>query len=562
MKHQQPIWRLGKRTISIFSIFLAVAIGLFYRVYDLSEGETLSMASGRQSRRILEVASNRGMIYDRDLKPMVNLGQEIRAAVLPSSSSLKAVMDAVEDEKRDGVLEIMQQGRPFVLDLPTPNVYARGVNVFEVWKRYLDPPLAPHIIGYTDTAGGNGKAGIEKAFDSQLSKPEAAISVAYQVDALGTAIEGAELSISRDQYEVKDGVVLTLDRDIQEICEAAARESFSKGAVVVMEPSTGNLIADVSLPEFSQNDVAASLEVADSPLFNRSLGAYSVGSTFKIVMACAALDNGFSLSRTYTCKGYEDIGGQVFLCNNQAGHGKIDMHEAIQESCNTYFIDLMKDLGPEVAAQLARNIGFGIQDGLADGITGAAGNLPTSADLRNPAEASNFSFGQGKLTATPIQIAKLFSTVVNGGNSVTPRLVEGFSNEDGTAVASHQPLYASNSIVSARTASAVKSCLIDVVEEGSGKRAKPKYGGAGGKTGSAQTGLFDKEGEEKVHAWFAGFYPAISPRYVIVVFVEDGVSGALAAAPVFQKIADGIADLEGITEIYPAEAAKEKLPEE
>ena len=513
----------------------------------------MAAAVTAQGQKTLEVAKGRGMIYDRNLQPLVNEQSSYRAAVMPTEQAIRTVTELLPEQSM-GILELARQGNPFTLELPTPYVYSGGVYVFEIKQRYSDPPLAPHIVGYTDTAGTRGLSGIEKAYDTLLTQEDAAIRVSYQADVLGNPVEGTTVQVDKDGYAVKEGVVLTLDKEIQQICRDAAlgltgqsdssREPMEKGGVLVMDPHSGDILACVSFPEFSQNDVAASLEAEDSPFLNRCLSAYNVGSPFKLVVAAAALENGISRYHTYTCKGYEDIGGQIFYCNNLAGHGEIDMKTAVEESCNTYFIHLMDILGPDAVMLMARSMGFGNGDQLAEGISGAAGNLPELELLRSlPAEAANLSFGQGQLLATPLQLAKMISVIAGGGNSVTPRLVIGTTNQDATAVASYEPVYAANPAILPRTAAVLREFMIGVVEEGSGIYAQPEEGGAGGKTGSAQTGIY-REDEELVHAWFTGFYPALSPQYVIVVFVEEGESGAKAAAPIFKAIVDQLAKLD------------------
>ncbi len=534
--------RASRRLIGAFCVFILGAMAMYFRLYYLTAGGEFSMASDQQSSRTLTVASNRGLFYDRNLQPLVNLGTQYRAAVLPDPMSAGRLLKVVEPERQQDILEILQQGRPFVMNLEHSGLYARGVHVFSVYQRYSDPPLAAHLIGYTDSGGSQGVAGLEKGYDSLLQQPGASIEVTYLVNARGTAVAGAAPEISQENYEVKSGVMLTLDREIQTLCEQVARgaNGFDKGAILVMEPETGDILASVSLPDFSQNNVAEYLEAEDSPFLNRAFSAYNVGSTFKLVVAATALENGISAQHRYTCTGMENVGGQIFYCNNLSGHGSITMEEAVEHSCNTYFIHLMEELGPDLILHMAESMGFGTSESIAAGISISSGNLPTRTELNTPAEAANLSFGQGKLLATPLQIAKMLSVIVNGGHSVTPRLVEGTVGENGLPDQT-EPRYASNPILKTRTAALLRQFLVKVVEEGSGSRAKPAVGGAGGKTGSAQTGLYEEDGEtEKVHAWFAGFYPAQEPEYVIVVFVEDGESGALKAAPVFRQIADGL----------------------
>lgn len=581
--------QISRRILMFFFLFILMAIILFFRLAYLTQGSGLAMVGQAQSTQTLKVAANRGMIYDCNLQPLVNQETLYRASVMPTERAVQTAARLLPD-KSVSILELARERKPFLLEFPTRYVYAKGINVFEVYRRYSDQPFAPHIIGYTDGSGASGMSGIERAYNDFLTRDDAVIEVSYQADVTGSAVDNAIPQVNKAGYDIREGVVLTLDERIQRLVRKACEEALlhkntaelaedpteqkamESGGVLVMDVHTGNLLACASYPDFSQNDVAASLDAQGSPFLNRCFNAYSVGSPFKLTVAAAALENGVSRYHTYTCKGYEDIGGQIFYCNNLAGHGKIDMAEAIEESCNTYFIHLMNLLGPETVMRTIQSMGFGSGDTLADGISSVSGFLPDLDQLRMmPAEAANLAFGQGKLLATPLQLAKMISIIANGGNSVTPRLVEGFTDESGTQIASHEPVYASNPVISQRTAAALQEFMIGVVEEGSGVYAKPKAGGAGGKTGSAQTGFFvigegDQEDEEIVHAWFTGFFPARSPKYAVVVFAEGGGSGAKAAAPVFQIIADGLADLEGIQpdkepengREYPVEVEREE----
>jgi penicillin-binding protein 2 len=217
------------------------------------------------------------------------------------------------------------------------------------------------------------------------------------------------------------------------------------------------------------------------------------------------------------------------------------MQRALNVSCNAYFITLAQELGAEYLPEFVRGMGLGGGVSLAPGMTAQAGNLPTAQELQNPAELANFGFGQGVALASPLQIAAAVAEIANGGTEITPELVLGVT-EDGETLRDIREPYALNRVMSERTAEIVRKLMVNVVAEGSGRTAAPKEGGAGGKTSSAQTGKY-KDGEEIVHAWFAGFYPAEKPRYSIAVFIEGGGSGEQAAAPVFKEIADGIAEL-------------------
>ena len=229
----------------------------------------------------------------------------------------------------------------------------------------------------------------------------------------------------------------------------------------------------------------------------------------------------------------------MVYCHHRAGHGDTDMERALEQSCNPYFIALGRDLGDESILTMAEHMGFGQGSDFAEGVSASAGNLPKSA--ASPLELANLSFGQGELLATPLQIAAMVSSIANGGYRVEPQLLLGWT-EDGTIPQVAEQ--AEERIFSQKTAELLRQYMIEVVEEGSGTNAKPTVGGAGGKTASAQTGRYDEQGEEVVHAWFAGFYPAEKPRYSIVVLAEGMESGGTYAAPVFRRICEQITVLE------------------
>lgn len=213
------------------------------------------------------------------------------------------------------------------------------------------------------------------------------------------------------------------------------------------------------------------------------------------------------------------------------------MRGALEHSCNPYFISLALELGGAPLLYKAQQLGFGTAFEAAPGFRSYSGTLPTARELLAPAATANFGFGQGALTATPVQIACLVSAIANGGGAVTPRLV---AVPPWTAPRSpiRPPFTLPAPVFLPEAAEQIRRMMVSVVEEGSGKNAKPRRGGAGGKTASAQTGQY-LDGEEVVHAWFAGFYPAEEPRYTIVVFCEGGDSGGDRACPVFKEIADG-----------------------
>lgn len=517
------------------------------RLYFLSTGEQLASAANKQSSYTLTVDTTRGYIYDCHLNPMVYLQPQYKAAILPSIEAVGTVAPLLNGNEKEDFLKLNSQNKPFLQNLNTEYVYGQGIRLFKMNKRYGDEPLAEHIIGYLDAAKENGVSGIEKSFNDFFQETSGKISISYSIDALGRILSQEQPQIEQQNYQDKKGVVLTLDKKIQQIAQNAARRYIREGAVIVMDVSNGDIKASVSCPSFQPNYVADSLQDENGPLLNRVFCAYNVGSPFKLLVSAAALENGIPASLSFRCTGSIKVKDIDFHCHNREGHGVLDMEGAIQVSCNPYFVNLASQLGAYPIVELAEKLGFGKETELADGLISEAGYLPTMEDLKNPGDVANFGFGQGKLLATPLQMAQLVSLFANGGYAVTPRLVAGISDDTGKMVEEPTDQVSPTQIISTRTADTVKNFMINVVENGTGKQAKPKIGSAGGKTGSAQTGTYDEDGNEIVQAWFTGFYPAQNPQYAIVVLAENGQSGGDICGPVFKEIADNIAAIEKIS---------------
>ncbi|MCI5802317.1 MAG: penicillin-binding protein 2 [Oscillospiraceae bacterium] len=526
---------MEKRSVVLFAVLILLFVGIYFRIYALTCGGMQAEAAAGQGRCTLEVYRSRGIIYDCRGTPLVNSSFKTVGTVLPGPKSALALKGLFPDGET--WLERMRSGKPFALELADNGMGYPGVEAFQTPVRYGENQLAVHTIGYTD-GEGKGMAGVERAYDELLAVGGEKLDVSYEVNALGQALAGGEPEINLTG-EALSGVRLTLDARIQRACEEVMKRYVDRGAAVVMEADTGKLRAVVSLPDYDPADVADFVDREDSPFINRAFSAYAVGSTFKLLTAAAALEEGISPERTYECRGYIDVEGQIFKCNNLAGHGEMTMETAVEYSCNTYFIDLALELGGEALRREALSFGFSRSDLIADRMETASGSIPSLNQLENPAELGNFGFGQGVLTATPVQIAKLTAVFANGGYLVTPRLIEGTVDAQGNFSAAEG--FAPNRVTDEADARKIGNFMRLTVEEGTGVLAAPEQGGAGGKTASAQTGILNPDtGEEIVHAWFSGFFPAEAPKYVLVVFMEDGQSGNRAAAPVFKEIADRV----------------------
>lgn len=538
---KNPEYIMHRRIVGVFCLLAIIMTGMIARLYAINASDVLSAAAQAQGRYGLTVAETRGTIYDRNRQRLVNQTFRYVASVMPTPEAATALLEDAGEAERGSLMARLTGGKPFALTVEDSGIYARGVEVFRVVERYGEQQYAPHLIGYLGD-GNVGVAGLERAYDGLLAEAGGEVSISYQMDATGRMMNNTVLARDRSGEDPAGGIVLTLDRDIQEVVQQALLRGCTHGAAVVMDVHSGDILGMASLPVFDQNDIAASLTRDDAPFVNRAVSGYNIGSVFKLLVSACALEEG-AAGYQHDCQGMVDIAGQVFRCNNDRVHGLCDMQRALEVSCNCYFICLARDVfPPETLLAFVRNLGLGAAAELAPGMSTQAGNLPTAEELSTPAGYANFSFGQGSSLASPLQIAQAVSAIANGGKSVTPRLVLG-TTADGLNIA-ETTVYASNSVLSERSASRLREMMAAVVEQGSGKPATPEIGGAGGKTSSAQTGQMDEDtGEEIVHAWFAGFYPVQEPEYAIAVFVEGGESGEDAAAPIFKQIADGIAFL-------------------
>ena len=535
-----------RRTSAIFAAMVLAAAGLVGQLSWIVSSDQLAQTAQTQSKYTLTVADERGFIYDCKMQPLVGTKQRWQTAVFPTPQNQKKVLDAVEPERKQTVAELLETGKPFVTET-TEAVDAEMVYSFSVPERYTENQTAVHLIGYLDY-NGSGVTGIEKEYDSFLADSGKKIQVTGMLNALQQTIAGVEPEIRIEGAE-NAGVVLTLDSRIQQIVESIGSQMLDKGAIVVMDPYNGQIRAMASFPAYSPSNLGEAVnDQENKPMLNRALLGYSVGSTFKIVTAAAAMQSlgrEYCLTREYTCEGAVDVYGQVFRCHLRSGHGELDMFDAMRESCNPWFIGLGQETGGEALLKTAENLGFGETMMLYGDITASGGTLPSADSLQAPAAVANFSFGQGELTASPVQIARMTAAVVNGGKLVSPTLVLGTTDDGKTLQSSALPV--SRQAISLEIAAQLKVMLAYAVMSDDSSGAKPELVTAGGKTATAQTGQYDEDGNELEQGWFTGFFPADEPQYVVTVLAENEGFGNTSAAPVFAEIADAVAGMLGMT---------------
>lgn len=528
---------MWKRTVVLFFMLMTCMALLMVSLTNISTSAVLVQAAQQQSAYRVDIAALRGTIYDCRGQAVTGREENLVAAVSPSVEAANALSQVLPAGEMASVYRQLTQGIPFALALEKQPPAAQGLLTFSVPQRYGSDGLLTHITGYLD-GNGQGVSGIELAYNDYLSAAAGEISVTYQVDALKRALAGEQPQVNDTSYRQTQGVVLTIDTRLQKIAQRAAEKYLDKGAVIIAEVPTCSLRAVVSVPNFDQNDISQALNDEDSPLLNRAFTAYNVGSVFKLVTASAALEAGISPNTRYECTGSIDVDGAAFHCLNGVAHGEVDMKEAIAQSCNDYFVYLAQQLQPQQLLDMAQAMGFGQEQELAPGLISQAGNLPALRNLSSARAMANLSFGQGELLATPLQITALVNTVASGGIYTPPSLVERLVDDQMQTV-EQLPAQAGKRVISSSTAAKLRQYMQASVESGTSRLGKPANLSAGAKTATAETGVLDGE-REVIQAWYAGYYPADNPKYVIVVLAEDGEGGGSSCGPVFQQIADDI----------------------
>ena len=525
---------MHKRLICFVCAMAVVMAGLCVRLYTLSVGD-LQTAAGQQSTRREVIAVARGTIYDRYGQPLVNRTRKNIVSVVPFAECVSLMEQTLKGQERSRVLGELQNGNAVTVAVWSWLPPTVGLTQIRAPKRYDNEPLACHTVGYIN-GDGVGVNGIENAYEQLLSSFNGEASVIYTVDALGRVAMSSETALTNTLSKATGGVVLTLDAEIQRLVQQVATPYLERGAVVVTDAASGEVLASVSVPMYDPNNVEAALDDASSPLLDRARTNYDLGSVFKVITAAAALENGFSTGKTYTCEGSVVVDGIRFHCHNPLGDGVQTMTTAMANSCNCYFIQLAQDIGATAIYELAERAGFSGALTLTAGMQTANAVLPSRRDLSADAALANFSIGQGELLATPYHIAALYSAVVADGVMTRPSLFYGTMDEDGVFTTDPS---ASETVrlFSTQTAASLRAMLEAVVMNGTGTSAASAERMAAGKTGTAQTG-WKVGGEEVVQSWFAGYYPADDPQYIITVLSENGGTNGKPAAPLFARVVD------------------------
>ena len=427
-----------------------------------------------------------------------------------------------------------------------------GVKVDEDYKRYYPyGTLASKVLGFTG-ADNQGILGLEVKYDEYLQGTNGKILTL--TDARGIEIENA----GESRLEPVNGydLCLSLDRNIQMYCEQAAKKVCTKKSadsvsVIVMNPQNGELMAMVNYPEFDLNDpftlvgdTGESVSAEEKQnLLNKMWrnqcisDTYEPGSTFKIITAAAALEEGVvKLDDAFFCPGYKIVEDRRIRCARTTGHGAETFETGIMNSCNPVFMELGERLGAENFAGYFKQ--FGLLSKTNIDLPGEAGTIMHKTENIGPVELATISFGQS-FQITPIQLVTTVSSIINGGTRVTPHFGVSVQDADGNTVKTFSYETHEN-ICTAETSETMRYLLEKVVSEGTGKNAKIQGFSIGGKTATSQT---LPRSDHKYISSFLGFAPADNPQVLVLVVINNpqGIYyGGTIAAPVAKEIFENI----------------------
>lgn len=576
-------------TIAVGFIIAGVLL-LALRLWTLQviRGDQMATLSENNRIRLRRVPATRGRVVDRNGKVLIDSQASFDAVLVPEDArDLPATVEALAQFLHQSAGETQAilnraAGRPpfeevvvkrnldfdEVAALETRQLELPGVSLRITPSRsYPHGPMLAHVLGYVGEAtqeeldkdrhyrSGDvvGKAGLEKAWERYLRGVHGGQQV--EVDALGR-----ELRVLEEEEAIAGHtLVLSIDLDLQQAAEKALGEEA--GSIVALDPRNGDVLAMVSRPGFDPNEFTGGIKPERwreltahprHPLNARATqGQYPPGSTFKIIMAAAALEEGVinPFTRIH-CSGQLPFGNHVFRCWKKGGHGSMNVHDALVHSCDVFFYQVGQRLGIDAIARYARAFGLGAPTGIEIG-TERAGIIPDSEwkkrVFKQPwfaGETLSVAIGQGYVTTTPLQMAEAAATIATG-QRFKPRLVQRVEALDGSLVRTVDPDHVAKLPVRDTAIAQIREALIDVVARGTGKKATVAGVAVAGKTGTSQVVTLGKERvaatklpwNQRDHAWFVAYAPAEDPTIAIATLVEHAPGGGGAvAAPVTQQV--------------------------
>jgi penicillin-binding protein 2 len=590
-------YKLFSRRVAILGGGKLALLGLLAgRMYQLqvveSDRYTTLAEENRINLRLLPPP--RGRILDRYGRPLAINQENYRVSLVAEQvQDVDAILDALSriislgDHERQRILRKVRRRRGFVpvtvrenlkwedvsrIEVNAPDLPGLSIEVGQS-RQYLFAHDFSHVLGYVAAVSEKevtgdpllelpgfkiGKNGVERVFDRNLRGKAGNSQV--EVNAVGRVIR----ELSRQEGQPGDDLRLTIDRDLQKLAADRLKKEKS-AAAVVMDIHNGDVLVLSSVPGFDPNEFVTGLSsrswrrlVNDphTPLINKAIsGLYAPGSTFKMVVALAALEaNIVRPDHRVFCRGFTQLGNARFHCWKKHGHGWQDIYDAHKNSCDVYFYDIAKRIGVDRIAAMARKLGLGEKTGV-DLPSEKGGVIPTRAWKKaligtpwQQGETLISGIGQGFILTTPLQLAVMTARLANGGEAVTPRLVrpERIDGKDDT------PKFKKLAI-SRASLDVIRDGMNQVTNEHGGTAYRARISEKGmemsGKTGTAQVRRISKaERETRVlknherpwrerdHALFVGYAPSDDPRYAVAVVVEHGGGGSKVAAPIARDL--------------------------
>ena len=566
----------------IAAVLVFVVLAFSFWNFQVGQHARFSEMAENNHQRTLPLRAPRGVVFDRDGRVLVENRYSLNISLVRERvedlDEALGLLARVTNIPRQSVYDVIERNpsvpdyRPLVIirDASLSQVAAvtarrlelPGVVVEQVPTRYYPSnTMASHLFGYvgevTDAQLREaadtrirlgaivGQSGVEQRYNEFLMGIDGERHVV--VNSVGREIE----MIDEVPPDAGDQIQLTLDYDLQRAAEAAFQAEGYTGSAVVLDPRSGDVLSLVSLPAYDPNDFALGIDSetwtllnSDTrrPLQNRALqGRYPPGSTFKIVMAAAALEEGIiTPDFKVACRGGGTFFRRFFRCHST--HGTVALYEALEKSCNTYFYTIGNMLDVDVINRWSAAFGLGVMSGI-DLPHEVRGLVPSREWKRErfgepwyPGETISVAIGQGAVSVTPVSLAVMMATVANGGTRVTPRLLKAVRDDAGWHEV-EPPQAASTVAIQPETVEALRRGLWMVVNhEGTGGRARIEGRDVIGKSGTAQVvslsgrASAEDDGVDLLdHGWFVFAAPRDDPRIAGVVFAEHSDHGYLAA---------------------------------
>ncbi len=577
-----------KTALFVTCVLLAAALGLIVRLSYLMifHSEEYAVKAQELHERERSIKAARGIIYDRngvilaDNKPVctvsvihnqitdpervisvlsevLELSEETVRKRVEKVSSIERIKTNVEKETADYL-------RSFELD---------GVMVDEDYKRYYPfGTLASRVIGFT--GGDNqGIIGLEVKYDSMLEGISGKILTL--TTAHGTEIPNA--AESRQEPIAGNSLTVSLDVNIQRYAEQAAMKVLeAKNAnhvsIILMNPQNGEVYAMANVPEFDLNDpytlnseyaVKAAGETLSSEEKNNLLNqmwrnpcisdTYEPGSTFKIITATAAFENNeVTVNDSFYCPGYKIVEDRTIHCHKVGGHGSETFVDGIKNSCNPVFMEIGARVGTERLYEIFEKLGLMRKTGI--DLPGEASSIMHKTENIKAVELATISFGQS-FQITPMQLLSAVSTVINGGNEITPHFAMYATNTEENTIKTYK-YEGDTGIISEKTCETMKTLLEAVVHDGTGKRAYLPGFRIGGKTATSEK--LPRSSNQYISS-FLGFAPAENPQVIALVLIDEpeGIYyGGTIAAPVIAEVFDEVLPYLGIEPVYSEDELK------